>query len=211
MTNLRPRTIDVLVDRQRRSRPGVTVHRTTYLDPREVTVRDRLPLTTPARTLLDLADVLDRRPLERALDTALGAKLTTLAELHATLGRHPGRRGAPLLRALLDPERPSTRTRLEKEEAFLALVRAAGLPAPRVNAPFDRYEIDFFWPAERFAVEIDSHRWHGGREAYGRDRRKGLVLAKAGIDLLRLAWEQVEDDVPAVVGTVAFRLGRAAA
>jgi ribosomal-protein-serine acetyltransferase len=85
MTNLRPRTIDVLVHRQRRSRPRVTVHRTTYLDPREVTVRDRLPLTTPARTLLDLADVLDRRPLERALDNALGGELTTLPELHALI------------------------------------------------------------------------------------------------------------------------------
>jgi hypothetical protein len=143
-----------------RSRTGIDVHRAGTLGPGEVTVRERIPCTSAARTLLDLAAVLDRRPLERALDRAEELGVFDLDALHELLRRHPRRRGRRVLASVLADYDGPTTTRSDSEELMLALVTRAGLPRPRVNAwiALDRnrgYEADFLWPDFRLIVEVD--------------------------------------------------------
>src|SRR5215217_1394253 len=113
---------------RRRPRDGVVIHR------REVTgadraLRDGLRVTSVARTLLDLAAVLDQRTLERLVEEAHVRRLVTRGQLVAR-----GRRGALALRAALAAHDQPAMTRSEAERRLLALVRAAGLPHPEANA-----------------------------------------------------------------------------
>jgi very-short-patch-repair endonuclease len=184
---------------------GAKVHRTRLLEPQDIRIHQRLPVTSPARTVLDIAPALTLRELERALDEALIAKLFSRTQITAFLDRTPRRPGAPRLKALLD--RPATtRTRSEAEERFLALVRAAELPAPEVNAQLDGYEIDFLWRARRLAVEVDGYAFHGGRPAFERDRQRDARLQAKGATTMRVTWLQMQHEPYAVVGRIAQAL-----
>ena len=196
--------------RQTRDRHCVTVHRSRTLLPRDLRVHQGLPVTSPARTLLDLAGVLTPRQLEWTVDQALLTRLTTLARLNDVLARAAGRRGAQHLRTIVEREGPSTRTRSHPEGQFLALVRQAGLPAPEVNARAHGYEIDFLWRAENVALELDSWGFHRTRNAFERDRRKGAVLAAAGISVVRATDTQLESEPLQLVVRIAQTLARAA-
>jgi Transcriptional regulator, AbiEi antitoxin/Protein of unknown function (DUF559) len=181
----RPRgpRIDVTVPAPsgRRNRRVVIVHRSD-LHPGEVRLRDAIPVTTPVRTVLDLADVLRRRPLERVLDEAfyLGLDLEGLTPRR-------GRRGLGLLTAVLAEHEAGTAwTRSGLEERMLALCRRAGLPPPVVNGEVEGFEVDFHWPRERLIVETDAWSSHGGRSAFERDRVKDAQLVEAGWRVVRI-------------------------
>jgi len=116
--------------RHRRSVPGIRVHRARDLDPDEVTTVQGVPVTTPARTLLDLGECLGLRELEQALARAERNCLVTRDEVRAMVRRHPQHRGARLLRRLLGVEGPSAYTRSRAEELLLALIRRARLRCP---------------------------------------------------------------------------------
>ena len=196
--------------RQTRSRAAITVHRSQTLLPRDITIRHGLPVTSVARTLLDQAEVVPARQLEWRVDHALLNRLVSLAQLNDVLRRANGRRGAGVLRAIVDREGPSTRTRSEPEERFLALVREAGLPAPEVNARLKGFEVDFLWRAQRVVLEIDSWGFHRTRNAFERDRRKGAMLSAAGFSVVRATDEQLAGEPVAVIVRVAQTLARAA-
>ena len=116
--------IHVSAPGNRRSRKGVHVHRPSQLSVGEVTRKANIPVTKPARTLLDLAEVLGRRELERALDDADRLGLCTEAQLCAVAGRHPGRRGAAILTAVLEEHAlGSTVTANDFEELFFRAER----------------------------------------------------------------------------------------
>jgi hypothetical protein len=134
---------------QRRSRPGLRVHRTTQLDPQDISRRHGLAVTLPARTLLDNTPSLSQRELERALDDAIARSLVSTATVLAMLARVPGRAGGGRLRALAGEDRPGWLTRSEAEEAFLDLVRRARLARPLTNVRLAGYEVDFLWREER--------------------------------------------------------------
>jgi very-short-patch-repair endonuclease len=189
-----------------RTRDGITVHRHRSLAAADVTTRDGLPVTTAARTLLDLAEHHHIRAVERALDEALARHLTSPTKLRELLARSPGRAGAPPLAALLDPERARGVTREAGEEDLLALVRRAGLPDPERNVSFGRFTVDFYWPEARLAVEFDSFTWHTGAAAFRRDREKDAHLRDAGIELHRVTWAMLEEQVALI-----SRLSRAIA
>jgi very-short-patch-repair endonuclease len=189
---------------------GVIVHRSRTLLSRDVTVRDALPVTSVARTLLDLAGVVKARMLERAVDQALLTRLATRSQLTDVLDRSIGRRGAASLRGIVEREGPSTRTRSRHEERFLALVRQGGLPAPEVNGRIEGFEVDFLWRAERVALEIDTWDFHRTRNAFERDRRKGAVLSARGLSVVRATDTQLEEEPVAVVVRVAQTLAHAA-
>ncbi len=197
-------------DRQTRSRTGVIVHRSRTLLPRDVTIRNGLPVTSVARTLLDLAGVVKARLLEKAVDQALLTHLVTLAQLQDVLDRSIGRRGAKTLKAIVEREGPSTQTRSNPEERFLALVREAGLPAPEVNGRIQGYEVDFLWRSRRVALEIDSWGFHRTRNAFERDRLKGAHLSAAGLSVVRATDAQLDEEPVAVVVRIAQTLARAA-
>ena len=190
-------------------REGVELHR-VRLSPDERTVCDGVPVTSVARTLLDLAGVLRDRSLEQALARALRFTSVTDDELLQLVARYPRRTGASRLRALLTSgERPSM-TRSEAEERFLALVREADLPRPQVNTRVHGFEADFFWRAHGVIVEIDGLAFHTTRSAQQRDRRRDSTLGAAGIRVLRFTWQDVTSRSATTLAKVALALGRSA-
>lgn len=205
--------IEILVPRQRRlTLPGVTVQRTSILLPRDVAIKDGLPLTSPARTLLDLAEQSTLRRVELAFDRGLVDRLLTRAHVSDVIDRANGRRGAGVLRALLEPDRrTATVTRSEAEERMLALIRSAQLPAPRVNARLHGYEVDFYWPAEGVVVEVDGFRFHSSRRAFEHDRRKDGALTAAGVVVNRVTWSAIDREPLAVIARLTAALIRRAA
>jgi very-short-patch-repair endonuclease len=183
--------------------PGVCVHRTRYLAPQDIRVLNGLPITSPARTLLDIAELVTPRQLELAFDRGLVARIMYRDDLTDLLSRTRGRAGGPRLRALLERERGSTLTRSEAEERFLALIRRGGLPRPEVNARIENYEVDFLWRAQGLVVEIDGFRYHATRRAFEHDHRKDTALRAARLQVLRFTPEQVQENGHAVVVDVA--------
>jgi very-short-patch-repair endonuclease len=153
----------------------------------EVTKRAGIPVTKPARTLIDLADVAPRRTLERAIDEAEFLRLdcTGLAPKH-------GRRGSGVLSSVLAVHRPgSTRTRSELEEMFLALCDKHELPRPEVNLHIEGYECDFVWPEQRLIVETDGAAAHAGERRRMRDLERDAELVAAGWRVIRISFERL--------------------
>ena len=200
--------IDVISPgRAGRSRVGIEVHRPGGLTSSDVTRRRGIPATTVARTLLDLAAVVDRQALEKAINEAEVLRLFDLKVTNASLERAPRHRGAAALRetfAHLDPLQ--ARTRSELEGRFLALCRTAGLPPPEVNAWIEldgqQVEVEFLWRRQRVAVETDSYAFHSTRRAFRRDRRRLQLFARAGWLAIPLSWDDVVKKPEEVVRTL---------
>jgi hypothetical protein len=169
-----PAVVEVTVDDAPAAvNPGVHVHRSRILESQDVRIKDGLPVTSPPRTLLDIAPSATDRQLEIAFDRGIVEPTMRLSQVRDVLGRAGGHRGRGRLAALTDKESDaSSLTALDTEERMLALIRQAGLPAPEVNFPFGGWRLDFYWPAARFALEVDSHGFHSSRYRFERDRRK---------------------------------------
>ncbi len=173
----------------RRRRGAVIIHRSP-LPEADVTLNDGIRVTTPARTLIDLADVLPRRRLERAFDEAAYLRLD-----HAPVSPRPGRRGAGVLAQVIAMHEPgSTRTRSELEERMLALCDRFRLPKPEVNVTVQGHEVDFLWRESRLIVEVDGWAAHGTRGAFERDRRRDADLLAAGWRVMRISWERLRSE-----------------
>jgi very-short-patch-repair endonuclease len=183
--------IDVTAARCRR-RPRIRIHRAAHCDAAEITTHREIPVTTPARTLLDLAAMLPRRALERALDEAEQLRLFDLVALHGTLEAHRGRPGAPLLEAVLEHHTAGTTiTRSELEEQFLRLCDDHRIARPLTNVRLEGLEVDFHWPALRLVAEVDGYAYHHTRRAFERDRARDAVLTAAHVDVVRFSHRQV--------------------
>lgn len=193
--------VDVtVVGANRGRRPGIRVHRVEELLPGDRATRGGIPVTAPARTLADLAAVVGASELERAVAHAEREGLTDREALRDLLSRRRARPGSPALRAVLALPGGPAFTRSGAEAGFLALVRRAGLPAPRANAPLGPFEVDFLWSDVRLVVEVDGFRYHGTRAGFEADRRRDAWLAAAGYQVLRLSWRQIHDEpVPTAV------------
>jgi very-short-patch-repair endonuclease len=96
----------------------------------------------------------------------------------------------------------------QAEERFLELIRDAGLPQPEVNVELQGFTVDFFWRSERVVVEIDGYQYHSSRSAFERDRRKELVLDRAGLRVLRFTWSQMREEPLAVIASTVSALAR---
>jgi hypothetical protein len=164
-------------------RGGIVGHR-SQLQVDEWLVRDGIPVTSPFRTIFDLAAVVEMRELERAFHEAEAREMTDRVSLPLLLGRYPGRRGSKNLRALLESGQPVGITRNDFEEAFVALVDRYAIRRPRMNAPLAIrgrfFEIDALWESERVAVELDSRGIHGTRKKFESDRLRDRILVAEG-------------------------------
>jgi very-short-patch-repair endonuclease len=201
--------VDVLTGaRQVRRRSGVITHRTNRLEPREVSVCQGLPVTSPARTLRDIAGTVSMRELERAVDEALVRRIVRLQQLRDAVAQDKGRVGGPLLAALLEHRGKPTITRSQAEERMLELIRAADFPPHETNARVNGYEVDFLWRPQRVIVEIDGYVYHSTRSAFERDRAKDAALAAAGFLVVRITWLQMERQPYVVVARLAQALAR---
>ena len=185
---------DVTVPRHRGGRPRIQYHQ-AVLPPDEIGRERGIPVTTPARTLLDLAEVISADKLERAINEAEVRRLTSPLPLDALVARHPNRRGTNAIRRILEANRlGETITRSELENGFLALIDANKLPRPRMNEPLGPYEPDAHWPHERLVVELDSYSIHTTRRAFENDRRRDRELQAAGYRVIRITWRQLENE-----------------
>jgi len=205
--------IDVTAPRRTgRARTGIEVHRGDTLQAADRTVVRGIPCTSVARTLLDLAEVTNRRGVERACDQAEVLRLLNVRAVEDVLHRAPGRRGATALAAVMAAHRiGETVTRNELEERVLRICDAAALPRPEVNvmlATADGYpEVDFLWRECGLIAETDGYGSHGTRWAFERDRARDRALTVAGFRVVRFTWRQVTNGPGEVAATLRALLG----
>lgn len=196
--------IDVTTRGIRRRRPGIRVRRTRSLPDDDVTLRHAIPVTTPVRTLVDLAADVRAVTLERAISQGVARRLLDEDELRRrALGRR-GTRGIGTLRNVLGLAGPAF-TRSDAEAGLLALVRRARLPEPETNVVVAGHEVDLYWPRRRLAVEVDGRAYHSSSRSFERDRRRDADLASRGIRVIRVTWKQMTTEREAVIA----RLGGA--
>jgi very-short-patch-repair endonuclease len=183
--------IEVTAPRACRPRAGLLLHRSRLIHEEDREVVDGIPVTSVARTIVDLAEGPERY-LAAAVREAEVRKLFDLRAIDRSLARLPGRRGRHRLRRLLASYRPEGAfTRSEAERRFLEICRDHGLPVPQANVWIDEFEVDFYWPDARLAVELDSPTFHMTTHAFHADRRRDRVLAAQGIQVVRVTLEDL--------------------
>jgi hypothetical protein len=162
-----------------------------------------IPVTSLARTQLDLAARCSRGQVEASLKRAEENDQLDLRALEAVLagcGNHPGR---GTLSAAIDIYRPDpTVTRSSLERSFRALAKRAGLPAPAMNFVVGGYELDAYWADERFAVELDLFETHGTRAAFESDRVRQEELMLIGVEMVRITGPRLRREPEIVIERV---------
>ncbi|HTW11714.1 MAG TPA: type IV toxin-antitoxin system AbiEi family antitoxin domain-containing protein [Solirubrobacteraceae bacterium] len=207
-----PETVELtVVGRNARPQPGLRIRRVPTLDHRDVRWKAGIPLTAPARTLIDLAAARpDPLELENALAQALHRSLTTGAQIRAALERAPGRPGSAMLRtltaALAGAHTDPARTRSVYERKLLELIVAAGLPKPVTNVPVAGHEVDMLWPEHKLVVEFDGFAFHHDRKAFETDRLRDQHLVVAGYRVIRITARQLDQAPFAVIANLAAAL-----
>jgi very-short-patch-repair endonuclease len=200
--------VDVTAPRQCR-RPGIDAHHTTLAHD-EITQERGIPVTTPARTLLDLAEQLTPQRLERAVHEAEYRRLTSPLSVDALLTRHPKRRGTAALRTILNRnDLGRTRTKTELEIAFLAFLDAHHIERPKVNEPIGPYTVDALWPEQRLIAELDSRQAHHTTRAFEDDRARDRALLTTGYRVLRITWRHLHEDDATIAAQLRALLARA--
>jgi very-short-patch-repair endonuclease len=195
--------------------PGVRVHRSRMLDPVDFTVREGIPVTSVARTLLDLASVLRPADLIVAIDRAERLNLFDLTAVVDVLSRARGRKGARALRRAIAAYKPSTqKSELERRLKRL-LEKRPDLPGPSFNVLVDgeaaTHEVDAFWPDERLVVQVDGFEFHRTRRDRERDAASDADLELAGFRVMRLTWDDVNEHGDRTLRRVALAGGWPAA
>ncbi len=198
-----PGPVDVSATSGRRRR-GIAVHEGGIVDC-DRTVVARIPVTTVARTLFDLAEVEDEKRLEGAFEEATRLRFLELAALEAVCARGIGRRALRPIRRLIETARLPDDTRSPLEDRVLELCREYGLPLPVTGATVLDREVDAFWPGEKLMVEADSWTFHSHREAFERDRARDAAMQADGYRVIRLTHRRLEQE-PAVVARQLRRL-----
>jgi len=168
----------------KRAHPGIHVHRSPNAD---ATTHYGIRVTTPARTLVDLADVLPDRALTRALNEAQVQRLTTPPELATLFTRYPGRRTSPLT-----PERGATRSTLEDD--FVRFLKRHDLPLPELNQTIAGHEVDAVYREHQLVIELDSRQFHTTTRAFEQDRDRDADLLNAGFPTLRITDQRLKHD-----------------
>jgi len=168
---------------------GVITRQARRIDPRDATTCRGVPVTTVARTLVDLAGTSSIDDLARACHEAGVRHGTTPAQVEAVLARRPNSPGAASLRRVLRGDVHVTLSTLERR--FLRLLRQAGLPLPRTNRAAGGRRVDCRWPRQRLTVELDSYRYHHSRHAWEQDRRREREARARGDELRRYTYGDV--------------------
>jgi very-short-patch-repair endonuclease len=182
-----------------RNQPGLVVHHTA-LDPRDITRRHGIPVTSAARTILDIAATKPTAELERALNEAGLQRRVSPHSLNEQFSRYPHHRGTAALRKAIETEPRVTRS--DAEILVLGLIRKAQLPEPETNARIEGCEVDLVWRDHDLIVEIDSWAFHSMRSSFEQDRRRDQRLTTAGWRVIRITARQLTDEPELVVATL---------
>lgn len=190
------------------SRPGLTVHRTASLWSDETLILDGIPVTTPARTILDLAPSLTPDELEQLVAEACARSRPTRRQLDDLLARYPRRKGTRALRRLLHQPHGPAFTRSPPERLLLNLLREAELPPPETNARARTYEVDVLWRELKLVAEFDSQAFHAAWPQRERDSRRDQDLIRHGFVVFRITWSQLTQRRIALAARIAMTIGR---
>ncbi|MGH9179615.1 MAG: type IV toxin-antitoxin system AbiEi family antitoxin domain-containing protein [Acidimicrobiales bacterium] len=174
------------------------------------TAVDGIPVTTVARTLVDVAGVVRPGRLRIAIEDALAARKCSLEDLVKCFEevRRPGKRGIGAMRLVLEALGPGpVRSSSELERLLLRVLRDAGLPEPvrEYDAPWSRDapgRVDFAFPWARLIIEVDSRRWHTRERDFEADRRRDREAQLAGWTVYRFTWQDLKEDPEGVVRTI---------
>jgi very-short-patch-repair endonuclease len=196
--------IDVTVAGMKRaSRPRIRAHYTKALHPEDTTILHSIPITSPARTLLDLAAGLKPEHLVKAIEEAERQRIFDLLALDRAIARTPRRRGTKKLREVLAAYREPPDTHSHLEQRFYELIRNdPTIPDPQVNVMVAGLEVDFFWPATRLVVELDSRSYHANPRAFENDRVRDARLLRAHCHVLRITHQRMRTDSAGVLADV---------
>jgi very-short-patch-repair endonuclease len=182
---------DVSVAGDRRPK-GIRTRRVTGLLQRDVCVHQGIRVTSPARTLLDMAPQLPPKSLRRYINDSRRSELITLDALADVVRRFPLHPGAPLLREHL--QNPNGPTRSEFEDAFVPFCDRFRLPVPKINTTVAGFEVDAYFEAERLIVELDGWDFHNDRAAFEGDRDRDATMLALGIVTVRITWERLKGE-----------------
>jgi len=213
LLGLRPADVrpEVTVPNVCREVPGVRIHRTRMLDPQDFTVVDGIPVTSVARTLLDLAGILRPGDLEVAVDRAERLGLFDLNAVVEVLQRANGRNGARALKNVVAAYELSTQ-KSELERRFRDLLKMApDIPDPLFNALVEgerrTREVDAYWQPQRLAVQLDGFEFHRTRRDREKDAEGDADLELAGLRAMRLTWDDVTVNGERTLRRVRLALG----
>jgi hypothetical protein len=184
-----PFDVTAAVDRRRQ---GIRTHRCTTLLTRDVTLHHGIRVTTPARTVLDIAPRLKPKALTRLINDARRTPLLTLEDLADVVERNPLHPGAQLIRPHLD--NPQNPTRSGGEDDFPAFCERYDLPIPLINAIVHGFEVDAYFPEERVIVELDGWPYHRDRSSFESDRDRDATMLAYGIPTVRITYDRFEQD-----------------
>lgn len=204
----RPGTFHLTAPTRRHRKEPFVVH-FARLEPEDVTTVNGIPVTSPARTVLDLAPDESPRDLGRLLRRADDNELLDRRRFEALLSRAGGHPGRAKLAAALRAYKPETATlRSDLERRFRDLALAGGVPRPQMNALVEGYELDAYWEAEGFAVELDVYATHGSPTSFEEDRKREDDLLLAGIELIRVTDVRLDREPRETIARVAAHLAR---
>lgn len=203
-----PAPFEVTTPVRRKPRPPIVLHYAGELAPEDRALREGIPVTSIARTLLDMAATIRFDRLQRMIERSEELRLFDLTAIESVLARNVGHHGAGPLRKALALYKPAPFTRSGIERRFLTLVEEAGLPRPTTGFNECGFELDIYWPEHRFAVELDTYETHGTRAAFERDRIRQEELALAGIEMIRVTGVRLEREPEKVIERVGRLLRR---
>jgi hypothetical protein len=208
--------IDVTAAAGRQFRPGrprIRLHRCRLHEEGERTERSRIPVTSTARTLFDLAETVGFEQLRPAWEEADRLKLLRLREIERVCKRGRGRRSLRPIRRLLAEARAAETVRSPLEERFLAFCHGREIPLPATNVHVLGHEVDCLWPAAKLIAELDSWEFHGHRSAFERDRARDPKLLLAGYRTIRVTHRRLDREADELAAEIEglLRLGSAGA
>jgi very-short-patch-repair endonuclease len=184
------------------------VRRTRNLPDRDIVQKTGIPVTSVARTLLDLSSSVAAAELKRAFLAADRLGLLDGPAIADCAGRDIRRNGVREFRRHASRRLAEVaRTRSDLEALFLDLCRSFEIEAPEVNVPVCGFEVDCVWRPSRLIVELDGYRYHRGRECFERDAHRANILKSAGWDLLRFTWRMVVENPDRVAAQIRSILG----
>jgi predicted transcriptional regulator of viral defense system len=203
-----PFEVTAFVPRHHPAPQGVVRHRARNLAEEDRALIDGIPVTSVARTLLDLAWKLRSDQIARVLSRAEELKLLDLDAINAVIECNRGHHGAKRLRVALDIYKPAVYTRSEFERRFVDHLVAAGLPRPTTGWNELGYELDVYWPELHFGVELDAWYTHGTHDAFERDHDRDLDFTLAEIETIRVSERQFIREPDQIAAKVATLLDR---
>lgn len=198
-----PAPFDVTTPVRRKPRPPIRLHEARLITAEDQTFLEEIPVTALPRTLLDVAATVRFEWLEKMLERSEDLGLFDLGAVEELLERTVGHHGHRRLREAIALYKPSSFTRSGLEKHFLVLWIESGLPQPHTNYVEQGFELDCYWPEQRFAVELDVFETHGTRAAFERDRKRQEDLLLAGIAMTRVTGPRLEREPHEVISRVA--------